>query len=232
MVIKIFGGEMYLWGFLLIIFAVGIAACFIGFLWYNQRQRAKHAEQAGSKLLCRFYSPEGSWPELCDVYKGMVRKMEHSTRGSFSSDRWVKAPKGYEQFTDIYLVLQDHCYPVRWPEGKPYSQQIIVMETSYLIGDPIPKITYNPDKWSAEVYDRVTTAIMKYAFDEKTMQVITSALGDVEGRIQKLINYLKMQPFVLIGELVLLLFMIIIMVTTCQTKAEIQQIRNFIVPGG
>jgi hypothetical protein len=230
MIITIFGAEMYLWGFLLILFAIGIVLSIIIWLWNNQRQRRIHSQQAGSKLLCRFYSPEGSWPELCTVYKGMVRKMEHATRGTFTSDRWVEAPKGYEQFTDIYLVLQDHCYPVRWPEGKPFSQQIIVMETSYLIGDPIPKITYNPDKWSASVYDRVTTAIMKYAFDEKTMQVITSALGDIEGRIQKLINYLKMVPLMLIGEIVLALFIIILLVVSCQNRAAIIEMHNFMLP--
>lgn len=198
-------------------------------LWRNDKARQKYTIEAGSKLLCEFCSPEGSFEELCDVWKGMVRKMEHATRGSFSSDRWVKAPKGYEQFTDIYLVLQDHCYPVRWPSGEKGKRQIIVMKTHYLIGDPIPKITYNPDKWSANVYDRVTTAIMKYAFDEKTMQVITSAIGDIEGRIQKLINYLKLMPMIIVGELVLFLVIIALTIATCQNQAAVTEIHDFII---
>lgn len=200
-------------------------------LWRNQKQRAIHTKAAFGKLLCEFCSPEGAFTELCDVWKGMVRKAEHATRGTFSSDRWVKAPKGFEQFTDIYLVLGDHCYPVRWPEGKPPSQQITVMKTHYLIGDPIPKITYNPDKWSIERYEHTTTAIMKYAFDEKTMQVITSAIGDIEGRIQKLINYLKTVPLILIGELIIVLVLIALAVVTCQNRSAISEIHNFILPG-
>ncbi len=139
-------------------------------LWYSQKQRTLHSQEAHGRILCEFCSPGGSFTELCDEWKGMVRKVESANRGTFTSDRWIKSPKGFEQFTDIYIILQDHCYPVRWPEGKPYSQQITVMKTHYLIGDPIPKITYNPDKWNAEVYDRTTTAIMKYAFDEKAYQ--------------------------------------------------------------
>lgn len=103
------------------------------------------------------------------------------------------------------------------------------MKTHYLIGDPIPKITYNPDKWSVTVYDRVTTAIMKYAFDEKTMQVIVAALGDIEGRIQKFINYIKMLPLLIIGELILLIAIIGLVVVTCQDHSAIKEMRNFMI---
>jgi len=215
-----------------IVVAIGLVLGLILWLFLARRARQKHAKESGGKLLCEFCSPEGAFQQLCDVWKGMVRKMESSSRGMFSSDRWVKAPEGYEEFTDIYLVLQDHCYPVRWPEGESWDRQIIVMKTHYLIGDPIPKITYNPDKWSATVYERVTTAIMKYAFDEKTMQVITSALGDIEGRIQKLINYLKMQPLILIGLVVLLLIELVSLKMSYDARSFAQQTWQFVHPGG
>lgn len=200
---------LYPLAFFGIVIGISLVLGIILFLWYNQRQKRIHEEKAKGKLLCEFCSTEGAFAILCDVWKGMVRKVEHANRGTFTSDRWVKAPKGVDQFTDIYLVLQDHSYPVRWPEGKPWAQQITVMKTHYLVGDPIPKITYNPDKWSKEVYERTTTAIMKYAFDERTMQVITNAMGDVEGRIDKFLDYLKRVPLILVIELVLALLIII-----------------------
>lgn len=83
---------LYPAAFVGIVVAVGIVLCVIIWLWNNQRVRGKFSEQTRGKLLCEFCSPEGAFEELCDVNKGMVRKMEHATRGTFSSDRWVKAP--------------------------------------------------------------------------------------------------------------------------------------------
>ena len=195
-------------------------------LFLNQRQRRKHEEEARGKLLCEFCSPEGAFTELCDVWKGMVKKAE-SQRGTFLSNRWINPPKGYEEFADIYLVLQDHCYPVRWPEGKPWGQQITVMKTHFLIGDPVPKIAYDPSKWDIEKYTRTTTAIMKYAFDERTMQVITSAIGDIEKRIQNLVRYLKSIPILQVSMIILALLTIMNIVVTCQNKSAIAGIANF-----
>ncbi len=196
--------------------------------WRNRRAQKRHAAQARGMLLCEFCSTEGAFTELCKVWKGMIRKIETSDRGTFTSNRWINAPKGFEQFTDIYLVLPDHCYPVRWPEGKPDSQQITVMKTHFLIGDPIPKIAYNPSEWDKERYERTTTAIMKYAFDEKTMQVITSAIGDIEGRIQKLINYLKVVPLLFILGIIILLVCFVSLKMSCDAKSASEQMLQFI----
>lgn len=201
-------------------------------LWNDRRQRLIYEKEISGKMLCEWASPEGIKEELCDVWKGMIRKAESASRGTFASDRWVKAPKGYEQFADIYLVLQDHCFPVRYPTGKPYSQQTVVMKTHYLIGDPIPKITYNPSEWDIDRYSRTTTAIMKYAFDEKTMHVIISAIADITGKIQALLNYLKLIPIMFLAQGIVLVVVIIGVVSSCQARATSQAILDFIQRGG
>ena len=217
---------LYPTAFLAILAGVLLVGLIILWFWYNARQRKKHQEMARGKLLCEFCSPEGAFTELCDVWKGMVKKFE-TQRGTFVSDRYIKAPKGYEEFADIYLVLQDHCYPVRWPEGKPFTQQITVMKTHFLIGDPIPKITYNPDKWDTERYTRTTAAIMKYAQDERTMQVAITAIGDIERRLQNLVNYLKTIPRLQLILLILGLLILGNILVTCQNKSAINSIVEF-----
>lgn len=222
---------MYPLAFFAIVIIVPSIAAIILWLWYNQKQRSSHTAQARGKLLCEFCSPEGAYSVLCDVWKGQVKKIESSSRASFTVDRMVKAPKGHDQSIDVYYVLQDHCFPVRWPEGKPATQQIIVMKTHYLVNDPVPKITYNPDKWNPEVYDRTTSALAKYAQDEKNMQILVSELGGIWRKVEEFINYLRRVPLILIIELVLALLIIITIFFAYRASANSAAIINFLTGG-
>lgn len=158
------------------------------------------------KLLCEFCSPEGITQQLCEVFKGQVKKEEAGSRATFNINKFVK-PKNQPMETsiDTYFVLQDHCFPCQWPEGKPPSQQVTVMKTHYLINDPMPKITGSMD-WNTEKYDRTTSALAKYAQDEKSMQVLVTEVTGTWKQIEQFVEYLKKVPFVLYASLASLLF--------------------------
>lgn len=184
--------------FFAILAVIGLIVAIIIYLWWNQKKQEQHSKFARGKLLCEFCSPAGAYEEMCEEFKGQIKKVQEKSRGTFTVDRFVNAPKKGDQSIDIYYVLQDHCFPFRWPQGKPYRQQITVMKTHYLVNDPIPKITYRPQDWSAEAYDRTTSAIAKYAQDEKVLQVLVSELAGVWKNIEEFVGYLKKVPMMFI----------------------------------
>jgi len=200
----IFG--LYPLAFFAILLIVGLVAAVIIYLYLNQRKRQENLDAIKGKLLCEFCSPNGAYTELCEEFKGQLKKVESKSRATFTVDRFINAPKSKgDQSIDVYYVLQDHCFPFRWPEGKPSSQQVIVMKTHYLVNDPIPKITYRPQDWSPEIYDRTTSAIAKYAQDEKTLQVLVSELAGVWKRIEDFVSYLKSIPMMRILLVIIIL---------------------------
>jgi len=202
----IFG--LYPIAFIGLVLLIGIIGVIIYVLYSNAKARKQNVEESKGKLLCEFCSPEGSYEELCQVYKGQIKKVEASSRGTFLVNRFVKDPRQTNKSVDVYFVLQDHCFPHLYPQGKPREQQILVMKTHFLVNDPIPKISYNPEKWSKDVYDRVTSTLGKYAQDEKTMEVIMAWVSGVKEELENLIGYLKRVPLMLIGEVIIIILLL------------------------
>jgi len=211
-----------------IIAAVVVVASIIGFLWYKRKSHITSLTETHGKLLCEFCSPEGINSVLCEVWKGQVKKIEDKSRGTFLVSRFIKSKDiGGEHSIDLYWVLHDHCFPYRYPEGKPYEEQTVVMKTHYLVNDPMPKITYRPDRWNPDKYDRTTAALGKYAQDEKNMQVLVSWLGGMQERIEAFVNYLKRVPLILLGVGINILITIIATIIIVSKLGGIDAIMKF-----
>lgn len=190
------------WG--IVALAVAILVVFY-ILWRKGKRHTVVLEKVKGKLLCEFCSPEGAYTVLCDVWKGAVKKIEDKSRGTFLISKFVKAKEiPGEHSVDLYWVIQDHCFPYRYPEGRPYEEQTVVMKTHYVVNDQMPKITCNP-AWTQDLYYKTSAALGKLALDEKNMQMLVSELGGVWAKAEEFLNYLKRVPLILIGIGVLIL---------------------------
>ena len=219
-------------GFFGILLVVGLVATIIIYLWLDKRKKQQNIQATRGMLLCEFCSPEGTYNVLCEVFKGQIKKIEDKSRATFTIDKFVKAPKKGDQSIDVYYVLQDHCFPCRWPEGKPTSQQVTVMKTHYLVNDPIPKITYQPSEWNSGRYERTTSALAKYAQDEKNMQVLVSEIAGVWKRIEDFVGYLTKIPTMFIINLALVLICLVSAFLAYKAMSNTGNIMTFLGIGG
>ncbi len=211
---------------------VAFIAAIIIYLWYKQKKRQSNLINTRGKILCEFCSPEGAYSEVCDVFKGQLKKIQSKSRGTFTVDRFINAPKKADQSIDVYYVLQDHCFPYRWPDGKPPDEQVVLMKSHYLVNDPIPKITYKPEEWDAERYEHVTAAIAKYAQDEKVLQVLVSELAGVWKQIEQFVELLKRIPMMFMIQLGQTLILLLIAYFAFKANSNSGSIVNFLKGAG
>jgi hypothetical protein len=202
--IGIFGLNPYAF-FLILFIGTGILMIFAR-IWWNQKQQEKHRQQAKNRVLCEFCGEGWSELILCEVFKGQIKQEVKASRTSFGIQDFIAAPKNKLKHAvswglDFYFWLPDHAFLVDWPEGKPAKQQIRIMKAHYYINDPMPKITYRPQEWNADVYERTTSALLKYAQDEKVAEV---AVGELSGKFQLFetaLRYMKQIPMMFIIQL-------------------------------
>jgi len=218
------------WG----VFALSIIVLWIIYsLWKNIRQQRRYRNDMCGKLLCEFLTPGvGSETIACNVWQGQARKIEPTSRLGFITDRFIKAPKGHESSIDIYFVLDDHCWPHPYPEGEKPEKQIMVMKTHYLKGDPMPKIARRPQDWTPERYANATAALIKMALNEKALQVFSSEVAGVWGKIENMIDYLKQIPQVRMLEFVIIIVLLIGLWITFTTRGAVMDMKPYIIPGG
>jgi hypothetical protein len=208
----IFGLNPY--AFFLILLIGGGFCAFFGKIWYDQRKRKQAFQQAGNKVLCEFCSEGSCKAILCEVFKGQVKSVVNSSRATFSVEHYIGrsenklSEKGILGSLDFYFFLPDHAYPYRWPEGKPFEQQITVMKTHYYVNDPMPKITYRPQEWNSEAYERTTASLLRYAQDEKVAEVAVGELSGKFNMFEKALVFMKQIPtifFIQLGQCFILL---------------------------
>ena len=218
--------------FFLIIFVVGLVLIVFARIWWNQRQREKNRQVAKRRVLCEFCGEGWAESVLCEVFKGQVKRIDDKTRSAFNVEKFLspKLSSTHEgEALDFYFWLPDHAFPVDWPEGKPVSQQIRVMKSHYYINDPMPKITYRPQEWNAEVYERVTSTLLKYAQDEKVAEV---AVGELSGKFQMFetaLRYMKNIPIMFILQLVACFMLLIVAVLGYLNMSAANIIKAFLV---
>lgn len=194
---------MYIFGlhwmaFLAILLVIAGIVAYILFLNYERKQRSRNAQVVEGRHLCEFASIEGGIEEMCEVFKGEVAHKQRGSRATFSSDRWV-TPSKIETTIERYIILPDHSWPVRWPKGKPANQQVTVMKSIYVVGDPLPKVCLKPKEWDGK-YDKVTTAMYKYGMEEKTLQVLTTEMSKVWEKFDNILEFMKRIPLIMYVE--------------------------------
>ncbi len=221
-------GGLTLWGFLVVLLIAGIVIGIIVLLYYKAKSRKANVVNTQGKLLCEFCSPEGAYEEVCDVYKGLIKKIQDKSRATFTVENFIKAPKKADQSIDVYFVLQDHCFPILYPAGKPRDEQVMIMKTHYLVNDPIPKITYKPEYWTEERYKTASSAIMKLALNEKSLQVLTSFMSGVFGNITEMLKSVSKIPLIFYIVLLNTLILAYVAYTTTTGKTIDTNILKFL----
>ena len=204
------------YAFLMIMFAISFVGIFVARLWWNQRQRTKNFREAGNMVACEFCAEGLSKTILCEVFKGQVKNIIQNNRTTFAVSDYIGRDqnklkeRGIFGDIDFYFYLPDHAYPYRWPEGKPFEQQITVMKTHYFVNDPMPKITYRPQDWNPDVYERVTATLLKYAQDEKVAEV---AIGELSGKFsmfEMALKFMQKIPLIFLIQLGQCLLLLIV----------------------
>lgn len=228
---------MYIFGihwlaFIAVSFVLVLIIVYIYWLNWNKKRREYYSSLVEDQHLCEFISEDGSVTELCPVFKGQAKRIQKGSRAGFLVNTFIKHKSDADKNAEPYYILPEHSYPVRYPENKPRNQQVIVMKSHYLVGDPIPQITYRPDLWNPDVYERVTTAMNKYAFEEKTLQMVTSEIAQIWENIEEFLRVVKLIKPIGIGVLILMLMiagaLVVVISHTNKLDYIINQLANII----
>ncbi len=232
----ILGLNAYAFMFIFIVILVGVLI--FGRLYWNQRQRGKAEELSKNKVLCEFCAEGSSKTVLCEVFKGQIKTEVAGSRATFGINQYISrkdnnlGDKGVMGEIDFYYWLPDHAFLVSWPEGKDPKQQIRVMKTHYYINDPMPKITYRPQDWTPDVYDRTTSALAKYAQDEKVAQILVSELSGKFAILENIVGMLNKIPLILYGVCGVAVVLLISVYMGWQNMNGISQVVKFLVGTG
>jgi len=199
-VIGVFGIRLEY--FILILLITGIVLFLLFYFWWQGYKRNQNLLQAKGKVLCEFTDPSGGLPVrriLCEAFKGEIKTIEDKSRALFTTDAYAKAPKGHA--IDSYYLLPEHDYLDVYPYGVKPSQQIMVKKFYFQVNDPCPRIPHDSNRWDAERYTRVTSAMAKLAKDESNLQVLVSEFSGLWSQLSEMVAKLKQLPLLLIVSL-------------------------------
>lgn len=222
---------MYIFGlhwiaFIGISLVIVVIIAYVLYLNYERKQRSNNAQIVEGRHLCEFASIEGGVEEICEVFKGEVAHKQKGSRATFSSDRWV-TPSKIETTIERYFILPDHSYPVRWPKGKPANQQVTIMKSNYVVGNPIPQICFKPDEWAGK-YEKVTTAMYKYGMEEKTLQVLTTEMSKVWEKFDNILEFMKRVPLILYINIFMVALLLVNAILVWRLGSNIDWIQVFL----
>ena len=227
--IKIFGMP-YMTFIIVLVIVLGVGALLF-YLLYQARKRAQYNREAAGRVLCEFTSVTGGLVrrELCEEYKGEVKKIETKSRATFMSSQYAKPPTGHA--IDAYYLLPEHDHLDLWPPGKNPMQQVTVKKYYFTENDPCPKIPRNPEKWDAERYTRITATIAKLAKDESNLQVLVSEMSGVWQNIADFVTKLKRIDIIVIMLIVMIVIQLISGYLSFQTNSTAGAIARFLLGG-
>ena len=203
------------YAFMITVIVVILTILIFARMWWDRRQQDKAREASKNRVLCEFCGEGWSEEILCEVFKGQIKQEVKTSRATFGITDFIAAPKEKVKHPvswglDFYFWLPDHAFLVSWPSGKAVRQQIKIMKAHYYINDPMPKITYRPQDWNPEVYERTTSALLKYAQDEKVAEVAVGELSGKFAMFETAIQFMKRIPlmFIIMLGQVFILFII------------------------
>jgi hypothetical protein len=208
-------GGLYLWSWILIIFAVG-AIYFLFNSWWETRQAQQKC--GGNRILCLMHTIGGqAYWKWCLDEKGELVPADMKGYDKAAKDLASSAIgkiKAEKQEFGWYFVLPDHVFNLPYPLGSKHPRATARI-IEYVENFPAPRVTTNLATWNKDQYEAVTSAMAAAAKDTGDIRAIISEAAGIEEKLMGLLeipNQIKSgKLYITVGEGALILYFVFTM---------------------